>query len=508
MQRSNFRPLILALGLAAALAAPARADVRLPRVISDHMVLQRDAAVPIWGWADPGEGVTVTVAGQTRATKADADGTWRVKLDRLAAGGPHTLTVKGNNTVTVKDVLVGEVWLASGQSNMAWTVGRSTNFESEKEAAKHPQLRMFTVGRAPAREPQKDCKGTWEVCAPETVGNFSGTAYFFARDLQAKLKVPVGVINSSVGGTPIESWISLDAQKSVAALQPLLARWNKLATEWEPKSAQAKYEKQLAAYRMAAEKAKAEGKKVPRAPQKPVHPNDNTHYPAVLFNAMIAPVVPYGIRGAIWYQGESNAGSEESGKLYGAQLPLLVRDWRGRWGEGDFPFAWVQLPNYVTKAQGWPAVREAMRRSLSLPQTGMTVNIDIGDPKDIHPANKQDYGKRLALWARAQVYGEKIPWSGPLPAGHKVEGGAVEVSFAHADGGLVAKGGELRGFAVAGADGKWRPAAARIQGDRVLVSSTEVAAPVAARYDWAANPDGNLYNGAGLPASPFRTGKE
>jgi sialate O-acetylesterase len=490
-----------------ALAAPARADVRLPKLFSDHLVLQRDAAVPVWGWADPDESVTVTLAGQSKGTKAGADGKWQVKLDKLEAGGPHTLTVKGKNTLTVRDVLVGEVWLASGQSNMGMTVKQARDFDREKEAAKHPQLRMYNVGHRPARAPQADCTGSWQVCSPETVGSFSATAYFFGRDLQEKLGVPVGLINSSVGGTPIEAWTSLDVQARRPELKDLLASWDRKAEKYDPETAKAAYAKRRAEWEAAAKKARAEGKTPPRPPQRPVDPRDDAHHPATLFNGMIAPLMPFALRGAVWYQGESNAGTEEAGRLYAVQLPLLVRDWRARWGQGDFPFAWVQLPNYRTRARGWPLVREAMLEALSLPNTGMTVNIDIGEAHNIHPKNKQEVGRRLALWARARVYGEKAPWSGPLPAGHQVQGTVVQVTFRHADG-LTARGGELRGFEVAGKDGHWYPATARIQGDKVVVFNVEVTEPVAVRYDWAADPDGNLTNGAGLPASPFRTDRD
>jgi hypothetical protein len=489
------------------LAPVARADVRLPALISDHMVLQQDAAAPLWGWADPGEKVTLDIGGQTLKTQAGADGAWEVKLHKLKPG-PYKLVVRGNNTLTVNDVLVGEVWLASGQSNMAMTVNRCRDFDKEQPAANYPQLRMFTVARIPARTPQGDCKGVWQVCSPETVGAFSGTAYFFGRELHEKLKLPVGLINSSVGGTPIEAWTSMDVQMKEPALKDLLKSWDKRAAEYDPTKAEAKYERALAAYKVEAKKAREAGENAPRPPQKPVLPRDDPHHPGVLYNGMIAPLVRYGIRGAIWYQGESNAGSEASGRLYGLQLPLLVRDWRERWGQGDFPFAWVQLPNFNTPVTGWPSVREAMQDALKLPNTGMTVNIDLGDPKDIHPVNKQDYGHRLALWARARVYGEDVVWSGPMLESHKIEGKMVELTFRNIDGGLVAKGGVLCGFTITGPDKAWRPATALFKDNLVVLSSPEVEQPVAVRYNWAANPDGNLYNGAGLPAAPFRTDRD
>jgi sialate O-acetylesterase len=337
---------------------------------------------------------------------------------------------------------------------------------------------------------------------------FSATAYFFGRELHQKLAVPIGLINSSVGGTPIEAWTSMDVQQDQPELKALLASWDKKVAEYDAPAAMKTNEKRMAEWKELAEKAKAEGKPPPRRPQQIVSPRYATHHPAVLFNGMIAPLIPYAIRGAIWYQGESNAGSAQSAKLYRLQLPLLVNDWRRRWEEGDFPFAWVQLPNYKTTAKGWPEVREAMLESLSVPNTGMTINIDIGDERDIHPKNKQDIGHRLALWALAQVYGQKIAWSGPLPAGHRMVGSMVELTFTHTEGGLVAKGGELRGFSIAGADKQWQPAMARVEGDKVVVACPEVKEPVWVRYAWSDNPDGNLYNAAGLPASPFRTDRD
>ncbi len=502
-------PFWLVLAGLLASACSARADVKLPRVISDHAVLQRDMGVPIWGWAEPGEEVTVSVRDQNKSTKAGNDGKWQVKLEKLAAGGPHTLTVKGKNTLTVNDVLVGEVWLASGQSNMQWTVKASRDSDKETAAANFPQIRMFQVPRLPAREPQADCNGKWFVCSPVSVGEFSATAYYFGRDLHQNLGVPVGLVNTSVGGTPIESWTSLEAQRAASQLSGLFGTWDQRVATYDPDKAKAAYEKQLAAYKEAAAKAKAEKTKPPFQPVKPSHPRDSLFYPGNLYNAMVAPLIPYAVRGAIWYQGESNAGSAQSGKLYGVQLPLLIQDWRARWGQGDFPFAWVQLPNFKgERFEGWNEVREAMLQALAIPNTGMAITMDIGDSNDIHPKNKQDVGHRLALWARAKVYGEKVPYSGPLPAGQQVKGNEIVVNFQHADGGLQAKGGELRAFQIAGSDKVWKPATARIDGDKVLVSCAEISQPKFVRYSWANDPGGNLFNGAGLPASPFRTDKD
>lgn len=502
MQRLPIVP--LATLAAVCIVGPASADVKLPAIFSDHMVLQRGVSASIWGAADPGERVTVAIAGKTQSVETGADGNWKLKLEPITGAGPHTLTVTGKNTLTIQDVLAGEVWLGSGQSNMAMAVNRAKDFGQEQAAATFPRIRMFTVARRAAREPQADCRGTWEVCTPETVGRFSATAYFFGRELHRKLGAPVGLINSSVGGTPIEAWTSLERQKELPELKPLLTAWDQRAAAYHPETALARYEKLRAAHPEAVKRARDAGKRAPRAPQRPVHPHDDTHAPATLFNGMIAPLAPYSIRGVLWYQGENNGRNEESGALYAAQLPLLVRDWRARWGRDDLPFAWVQLPNFRTNASGWPLVREAMLKSLSLSNTGMTVNMDIGEENDIHPKNKQEIGRRLSLWARATVYGEKLTWSGPLAVSGVARQGALAVRFQHADGGLAARDGELRGFELAGPDGKWRPAAAAVEGGFVVVRSPEVPDPVAVRYSWAAYPDGNLVNKAGLPASPFR----
>jgi len=507
--RNVLSPLALLAGIF--VTTHALADVKLPAVFCDHMVLQRDTVVPVWGWADPGEKVSVTLAEQTQTATADADGKWSVKLDKLASGAPVTLTVKGKNTVIVNDVLVGEVWLASGQSNMQLQVNAVTNAWAEKASAKFPQIRMFTVARHTAVTPQSNCEGEWIVCSPETVGNFSAAAYFFGRDLHQKLGCPVGLINASWGGTPIEAWTSMPRLAGKKEFEPVFKEWEgKMRVPYDEEKARAQYEKQLAVWKKVSEKRKAEGKPLTKAPQEPVNPREHKNYPANLFNGMIAPIIPYAIRGGIWYQGENNAHGE-SAKLYAIQLPLLIQDWRERWNEGEFPFAWVQLPNFKKAtedpgaASDWAMMRESMLHSLSVTNTGMAIAIDVGEAANIHPKNKQAVGHRLALWALAAVYGEKIPFSGPLPAEHKVKGGEIMLSFTHADGGLVAKGGELKGFAIAGADKKWFWAEARIEGDEVVVSSPDVKSPVAVRYAWADNPDCNLFNGAGLPASPFRT---
>lgn len=495
------RTLLAAFAAIVALPFPARADVKLPAVISDHMVLQRDAAAPIWGWADAGEEVTVRIADQEHKAKPDAGGKWMVRLNKLTAGGPHTLTIQGKNTITVKDVLVGEVWLGSGQSNMAMTVNRCLNAEDEKKTADRPTLRMFTEKSTANKDPQTVGSGAWVICTPDSLFGFSATLYFFGREIHSTLNVPVGLINSSVGGTPIESWIDGDTQRATPELKPFVDSATALDAKFDPAAAKAQYEKQLAAWKVAAAKAKADGKPVPKAPTDPIATRARKGNIGGLFNGKINPLIPYAIRGAIWYQGEANSTTEKA-PFYKHQLPLLVTDWRKRWGQGDFPFAWVQLPNFDGAGRDWPIVREGMRETLKLPNTGMAITIDIGEAKDIHPKNKQDVGKRLAAWALATVYGQKMVASGPLPLAASVSSNEVKVSFAHADG-LTAKGGEPTGFEVSADGSKWVPAKARIDGSAVIVSSADVASPKAVRYAWANNPVCNVYNAAGIPMSPF-----
>lgn len=473
-------------------------DLKLAAVFSDHMVLQQGKPVPVWGWADPGEKIIVEFGEQKQSAVADESGRWQAKLEPLFASvESRTLTVrseKPDRKLEVADVLVGEVWLGSGQSNMAMTVNRAKDFEAEQAAAKFPLIRMFKEDSKGAATIQSDSKGKWIVCSPETVAGYSATLYFFGRELHRELNMPVGLINSSVGGTPIEAWIAAEAQASV----PELNAGGKSKTLDEA-TMKANYEKQIARWKTQTEQAKKDGKQPPRRPRDPLE-----SVPGGLFNGKIAPLIPYAIRGVVWYQGEANS-QPGKGALYEHQLPLLVKDWRARWGE-ELPFAWVQLPNFGRDGEGWSLVREAMLKTLSLPKTGMAITVDIGETKDIHPKNKQDVGHRLALWARGAVYGQNdVATSGPVPAGHKVQGDTIVVTFRHTEKGLGAKGGELKGFVIAGEDQQWKPANARIEGNTVVISSPDVPKPVAARYAWSADPDCNLFNQAGLPASPFRT---
>jgi sialate O-acetylesterase len=497
----GFAPLGIVLMIS---GATARADVMLPAIFSEHMVLQRDVAVPVWGWAEPGEKVSVRVAGQTQATVAGADGKWGVRIAKLSAGEPTTLTVAGKNTITIQDVLVGEVWLGSGQSNMAMTVSGSKDFEQERAAASFPRIRMFKEESAAASSAESVGKGRWLVCTPETVGGFSAALYFFGRELHRTLGMTVGLINSSVGGTPIESWIAPEVQRASPELKEFFAAAQKDISAETTDAAKKKYERDLAKWEAETKQGRAQKQKAKRKPQDPTAMSARKGNIGGLFYGKIAPLIPYAIRGALWYQGEANS-TPAKAPFYEAQLRLLVTDWRARWGY-EFPFAWAQLPNFSGTGRDWPPVREAMLKTLALPQTGMGINIDIGEEKNIHPKNKQEVGRRLSLWALGTVYGRKVPaTSGPLPAGHEVRGREIILRFTHTHGGLMAKDGALQGFVIAGEDRRWKPAQARIEGDAVVVSCPEESKPIAVRYAWENFPTCNLFNGAGLPASPFRT---
>lgn len=510
LQTILLRSAIVALLIAPSAALQA-AELKLAALFSDHTVLQRDKPVPVWGWADPAEQVTVSFAGQKKTAAAGPDGKWMVRLDALTANAEgRELLVQSsvaNRQLKIQDVLVGEVWLGSGQSNMAMLVRDVRNAEEEVAAAKLPLIRMFRVNNTIGKTLQAEVKGVWQMVSPETVSNHSATLFFFGREIHRKMQVPVGLINASVGGTPIESWMTLEAQQSVPALKSLIRPGLKMIDAfWSPQG-QSAYQQ---AQKEHAEKVKvAQAQKQP-LPWPPSHPLGTA--PAVHFDARIAPLIPYALRGVLWYQGEGNA---KTGKaiFYQTHLELLVTDWRRRWG-AELPFAWVQLANYRLEGyhkqtggdEEWALVRDAMHRALRLPKSGMAVAIDIGDSGDIHPKNKQEVGRRLALWALGEVYEQNAAaTSGPLLASHEIRGTEMVIRFTHTEGGLQAKGDGLKGFVIAGADHQWQPATARIAGDTVVLSSPGVKQPVAARYAWAADPECNLSNGAGLPASPFRT---
>lgn len=637
-------------------------EVRVADLFTDHMVLQRDMEVPVWGWAAPGAHVTVAVNGQTATAKTNRDGAWKATLSPMAAGGPYTLTVMGENSLTFSDVLVGDVWLASGQSNMWWPVQSGamgvTNREAEVAAANYPDIRLFTVPQSTNFEVQGHFDGPdWTPCSPETVATFSAVAYFFGREMHLSQGVPIGLIHSSWGGTLCEAWTSAEALRTLpdfatklnrmakdapqmevaqAAYDTAMAQWNAdLAThdkghvegvpvwadrsldtqDWRTMAVPGVWEKQgyedldgymwyrkvlelpedwagqdlslslgsindadrtyfngtlvgkhegpghaatlrnysvpgdlvvphvnvvavriydmanvggfqgnesdmyitLAGVPDAAQiplagvwqyKPSAYLRDVPPQPEPPLIREGDPNVPTVLYNAMIAPLVPYGLKGAIWYQGESNVNRAYQ---YRELFPTMIADWRDQWGQGDFPFLYVQLANFLQTApepgeSAWAELREAQDRTLATKNTGMATIIDIGEADDIHPQNKQDVGKRLSLAARHVAHGENLVYSGPRYKSYQVEGATVRVTFEHLGGGLTTpENAPLAGFAIAGADRRFHWAEGKIVGDTVILSSAAVAQPVAVRYAWADNPDCNLYNQAGLPAPPFRT---
>jgi len=472
-------------------ASDARADVKLPALISNGMVLQQGVNVPLWGWADEGELVTVEFQKERVATTTK-NGKWMVRLKSLKPGGPFILTISGKNKLTLQNVLVGEVWICGGQSNMQWQLRQTDNAEAELAKASYPMIRLFTVPRSEVDAPVNDVKADWKECGPETAAAFSAIGYYFGRDLHKARNVPVGLINNAVGGSPAESWIN-------AGVLNADAEYKQFAEDYRAKMLQ--FQKSMATFKEDSEKAKAEGRPAPRAMGRP-------WMPAGLYNGMLAPLVPFAIKGAIWYQGESNA---ERAYQYRRLFPTMIRDWRAEWGQGDFPFLFVQLaafgPNSKSLGESdWAELRDAQLMTLSnTPNTGMAVAIDVGTYNDIHPRNKQPVGSRLALSARAIAYGEKLMYSGPVYESMKIENDKAILSFKHSGGGLEARGGELKGFIIAGADRVWREAKAEIKGNRVIIASADVSKPVAVRYAWIKYPTCNLFNKEGLPATPFRT---
>jgi len=628
--------------------------MRLPAIFADHMVVQHNQPVPVWGWSKPGQAIEVTLAGKSAKTSADNTGAWRVTMPAVATGGPYEMKVAGDETLNIGDVLAGEVWVCSGQSNMEWSLDMANNPKEEIAAANYPQIRLLTVPRTPAEKPSDSFNGTWSVCAPGAASRFSAVGYFFGRKLFKELNVPIGLINTSWGGTRAEAWTSLEGLKAEPTLKDVVTELE-LSTGESPEDTAARYAvkraewyKELPAdkgnrgeaegwakpdfndsawktmaqpcywqqaghatngvfwFRMAVEIPAAwagrelqlslgaldksdityfNGKQVgslswadepnswnvlrkytvpaelvkpgrsviavrvlsnytgggmagpsadmnlrprevplaqavaldgdwkyaieqdfgritsPAEPQPPL----NANMPTALYNGMIAPLVPYGIRGAIWYQGESNAGDAER---YRTLFPAMIKDWRRIWKQGEFPFYFVQLANYgstnLLEKCNWPWLRDAQTRTLALPNTGMAVIIDIGDALDIHPRNKQDVGLRLALNALAKTYGKKVAYRGPVYKSSKTEASSVRISFENAAG-LRSAEKALGGFVIAGGDKRFVLAQARIDGETVVVSSPEVPAPAAVRYGWADSPICTLYNEANLPAEPFRT---
>ncbi len=510
MTRRLSKGLFLFVGSLLLAASAAMAAVRLPSLISNNMVLQEGAKDRIWGTADPSECVTVAIAGKEASAVADAQGHWAVEIGPLSAGGPFEMTIRGSNTIVVHDVMVGEVWVCSGQSNMTFPVaptsrgfGGTLHYKRVVATAHYPLIRMFTVKQTVAGKPQTDVGGQWEITSPLTVGHFSAVGYLFGLDMFKTMHVPIGLIHSSWGGTPAESWTSMPTLESDPAFKPILQRYQNQETKFTADMEE--FKTQFASWQEQSAKANAQGAPTPTPPQIPHDPRSNPWRPSGLYNAMIMPLVPYRIKGVIWYQGESNG---NRGLQYRKLFPDMIRNWRRAWNEGNFPFLFVQLASFQTlpNSFSFPLVREAQLMTLSLPKTGMAVIIDIGNPTDIHPKNKQEVGRRLSLAARAIAYGQHIIYSGPIYKSMAIEGSKIRLHFTHLGGGLVSSNKYmLLGFEIAGADRKFVTAGAKIEGDTVVVSNKAVKHPVAVRYGWANNPICDLYNQAGLPASPFRT---
>ena len=481
------------------------ADVTMPAIFADNMVLQQKTEVAVWGWAKPGEKVKVKGSWKwlwPKSVCADKDGKWSIKIKTPNAGGPFELKIKGNNTISFTNVMTGEVWLCSGQSNMqmtmqGWDKQPIEGGEEEIKNADYPMIRLFTVQRTAATKPADDCEKVlkWAECTPDTAKSFSAIGYFFGKELYKELNVPIGLIHSSWGGTPAESW----------------TRREILANDNELKIITERSDKVLAKWRADVTKAKVNGTPEPKRPL------PTQHSPSYLYNGMINPIIPYGIKGAIWYQGESNAGRAYQ---YRRLFPVMIKNWRDDWGIGNFPFHFVQLASYLKHQPGiplevkkgepvddaWAELREAQLMTLqSVPNTGMAVAIDIGQANNIHPAKKKEVGQRLALWALANDYGKDILNSGPIYKSMNIEGSKIRLNFDYAKCGLKSKGGELEGFAIAGPDRKFVWANAEIDSDTVIVYSKDIPNPVAVRYAWTIFPFCNLYNKADLPASPFRT---
>jgi sialate O-acetylesterase len=497
------------------LAASASANPVPAPVFGDHGVLQCDKPLPVWGRADPGEAVTVTFRGQSAGAVAGADGRWEVRMGPFAATAePADLTVAGKGTVVFHDVVVGEVWLCSGQSNMEFTVNdpnpsgtyQVRNAAVEVAAANHPLIRQLKVERTVSTKPEADVKTSgWIAASPATVGQFTAVGYFFARDIHRTLGVPVGIIDSPWGGTPVESWMSDAARAGTSLAATLDTRWKRAMADWPPERV-ARYPADMAAWQKAEADAKVAGLKNTLPWPQPPATTTSPAMPGGLYNAMIAPLEPAALRGILWYQGESNTGHPSE---YAELFKAMITSWRAAFGQGDLPFYFVQIANFgdptELEKRDWAQLREGQAAALSLPATGMAVTVDIGDAQNIHPRNKQEVGRRLALIARAKVYGVAPEVSGPVFLSATREGRSMRVRFTHSGDELEAHGGPPASLEVAGADKVFHPASGTIETDSLLVSSADVPEPVAVRYAWTNAPDANLYSDEGLPAVPFRS---
>lgn len=499
MKRS---PFFLTVLFSLAAASLLEAGIRLPALVGDHMVLQRDLANPIWGWADPGASVSVAIAGQSHTAKADDQGKWKIVLQPMS-GSQHALrmTISSNGEVRVlSNVVIGEVWICSGQSNMQWSVSQSNDPDLEIASANYPNLRFISVPQTGTQEKQDDFKGRWELCTPETVGEFSGVGFFFGRQLHQTLGVPIGLIDNAWGGSAAEAWVPREVMEADARFSAVMDQWRQTEATYD-------HEKAMADWKVKADEAKAAGKTPPRAPSDQLR---GQHRPGNLWAGVLHPTIGYGIRGTIWYQGESNAGRAYQ---YDDLFSLMITEWRKAWGIGDFPFYWVQLADFMAEKpepgeSSWAELREAQTNTLALPNTGQAVIYDLGEGRDIHPRDKQNVGKRLARIALARDYGMNLEFQSPSYQSMDVKDGKAILTFEN-----VGTAGlytfdvqEAVGFAVAGEDKVWHWATGKVVGpDKVELTCGEVANPVAVRYAWSDNPVANLRGRNGLPVVPFRT---
>ncbi len=513
----DVRRIVCVVALLALAGTGAWAEVTLSGMFTSNMVLQRGLELPIWGGAAPGEQVTVSTCGQEQSTVAGDDGKWMVRLDPIEMAGPFTVTVTGDNEIVLENVIMGDVWICSGQSNMVWAVCNSVNGAEEVAAADYPMIRLCQVARTTSVEPTDRIAASWQPCAPETVGGFSAIGYFFGRDVHLATGVPIGLISANWDATPVEAWTSAEKLAEYPAIAgPLYERWQGYIDAYP--AALEKYQSEtIPAWEKQVAEAREAGTTPPVRPRAPVGPEAPTR-PSNLFNAMIYPIIPYAIKGAIWYQGESNVRADETGAWnYRILFPAMIEDWRERWGIGDFPFGWIQLANFYDVAEqpadsAWAELRESQSATLALPNTGQALAIDSGMADNIHPTDKQTPAHRLALWALATVYGQDVDYLGPTYESMEIDGDRIRLHFTGVADRLRRMVTEnapypspLVGFQIAGADRQWVWADAQIEHDTVVVWSGQVPHPVAVRYAWSDNPVANLYDDAGLPAVPFRT---
>jgi sialate O-acetylesterase len=471
-------------------------------MLSDHAVLQRDRPIHIWGWDAPSASITIDFRKQHVTVKADELGAWSAYLNPEPAGGPDTLAIHGSSEIALHDILVGDVWFASGQSNMEFPLRGFSSSTVLKDAdqviagANQPQIHLLRFAKTANDYPLDDQPASWSECSPTTASDFSAVAYLFGLDIHKREHIPIGLIDSSWGGTPISAWISLDALAADNSFMPVFAAHARFADTQAGLAARIAYEQRTIAA------AKAANQPIPKYPW--LNPSRASWKPAFLFNGMIAPALPYTIRGFLWYQGETDSSpSMFTPQLYNRLFPAMIRDWRARWNEGDLPFLFVQISNFNSPLEDWGTIRDAQRQTLSVTNTAMAVTLDVGTRDNVHPPDKQTVAARLALGARDLVYGEHVEDSGPLPLSVNREPGGLRIWFAHAEG-LHAQGGIVHGFELADPEGDFHTADATIEGNSVLVHSASIPHPIAVRYAWPSYTDANLFNSANLPASTFQ----